>query len=157
MSKVSTDRLYDQQSRVREIRNLQSEIDVLNSKLSSPGSVHLTDMPKSQNRFDKTGMLISKKIAKENRLNLLTNEALAEETVLKDVIERIADLPTKNREVSCTIYQDLLTYHFLYDISMKEVLDYMGVDELADNYDSQLRLLYQRRYEALKKFDKCQC
>ena len=156
MEIVDVERLYKQQSRVRTIRNLQSDIDVISIKLSSPGSVKLTDMPRNQNPFDKIGMLITRKIEKEKRLEKLTKEAIAEGTILEGVINSISNLPESTQGASNSVYQDLLRYHFLNDLSMKEILELMDIDEDADNYDSKLRLLYTRRYEALKKFEKCQ-
>ncbi len=156
MEIVDVERLYKQQSRVRTIRNLQSEIDVISSKLSSPGSAKLTDMPKNQKPFDKVGILISAKIQKEKLLDKLTKEAIAEGAILEDVISSISELPEPSQGASNSVYQDLLRYHFLNDLKMKEILDFIGTDELADDYESQLRLLYQRRYEAIKKFIRCQ-
>lgn len=156
MEIVNTERLYKQQSRIREIRNLQAEIDVISGKLSSPGSVKLTDMPKSQTPFDKVGMWISIKIQKEKRLNKLITDATSENRVLEGVINSISNLPEPTQGASNSFYQDLLRYHYLNDIEMKEILDFMGVEGDADNYESKLRLLYQRRHEALRKFIKCQ-
>lgn len=156
MEIVDVERLYKQQSRVRTIRNLQSDIDVISIKLSSPGSVKLTDMPRNQNPFDKIGMLITRKIEKEKRLEKLTNEAIAEGTILEGIINSISNLPESTQGASNSVYQDLLRYHYLNDLSMKEILDLMDIDEDDDNYESKLRLLYTRRHEALKKFEKCQ-
>ena len=156
MAIVDIERLHKQQSRVREIRNLQSEIEIISSKLSSPGSVKLTDMPKNQTPFDKVGMWISTKIQKETRMNKLIAEAVSEGKILEEVIESISNLPEPTQGASNSFYQDLLRYHYLNDIEMKEILYFIGVEGDADNYDSKLRLLYQRRYEALKKFIKCQ-
>lgn len=156
MEIVDIDRLYKQQSRVRTIRNLQSEIDVISSKLSSPGSVKLTDMPRSQNPFDKVGMLISRKIEKEKKLEKLMNEALSEGSILEGVINCISNLPEPTQGASNSVYQDLLRYHFLNDLSMKEILELMDIDEDSDNYESQMRLMYSRKYDALQKFIKCQ-
>jgi hypothetical protein len=156
MEIVEVERLFKQQSRIRTIRNLQTEIDIIVGKLSSPSGVHLTDMPKNQNPFDKTGMLISRKIEKEKKLEAITKEAQSEGAILEGIINRIADLPEPVQGACNSTYQDLLRYHYLNDFSMKEILDFVGVDDESDNYESQLRLLYLRRYEALKKFIKCQ-
>lgn len=156
MEIVDVERLYKQQSRVRTIRNLQSDIDVISSKLSSPGSVKLTDMPRNQNPFDKLGMLISRKIEKEKKLDKLTKEAITEGTILEEIINSISNLPESTQGASNSVYQDLLRYHYLNDLSMKEILDLMDIEEDDDTYDSKLRLLYTRRHEALKKFIKCQ-
>lgn len=156
MEIVDVERLYKQQSRVRTIRNLQSEIDVISSKLSSPGSVKLTDMPRNQNPFDKLGMLISKKIEKEKKLEKLINEALSEGSILEEVINCISNLPEPTQGASNSVYQDLLRYHFLNDLSMKEILELMDIDEDSDNYESKMRLMYSRKYDALQKFIKCQ-
>ncbi len=156
MEIVDVERLYKQQSRVRTIRNLQSEIDVISSKLSSPGSVKLTDMPRNQNPFDKLGMLISRKMEKEKKLEKLTKEAIAEGAILEGVINSISNLPESSQGATNSVYQDLLRYHFMYDLSMKEILELMDIDEDADNYESQMRLMYARKYDALQKFIKCQ-
>lgn len=156
MEIISTDRLYDQQSRVRKIRKLQSEIDVISSKLSSPGSVKLTDMPRNQNRYDKVGMLISRKIEKEKKLEKLMNEEASERAILEDVIEQISTLPESAQGASNSDYQDLLRYHFIDDMSMKEILELIDIDEDSDNYESKMRLMYARKYDALQKFIKCQ-
>jgi len=153
---VNIDRLYNQQSRVRTIRKLQSEIDVISSKLSSPGSVKLTDMPRNQTKFDKVGFLISKKIEKENKLEKLKNEALIESDILKGVINCISNLPEPVQGATNSDYQDLLEYHFMNDMSMKEILELMGIDEDSDNYESYMRLMYARKHDALQKFIKCQ-
>ncbi len=153
---VDVERLFKQQSRVRSIRNLQSDIDVISSKLSSPGSVKLTDMPKSQAPFDKLTMWVSKKIEKEKQLLKLTNEALEEGAILEEVINSISNLPESTQGASNSVYQDLLRYHFLNDISLKEILEFMGIEDDDLNYDSKLRLMYTRRFEALNKFIKCQ-
>lgn len=156
MEIVDVDRLYKQQSRVRTIRNLQSDIDVISSKLSSPGSAKLTDMPKNQNPFDKVGLLISEKINKEKKLEKLMNEALSEGSILEKTIDLISNLPEAAQGASNSVYQDLLRYHFLNDLSMKEILELMNIDEESDNYESRLRLMYSRKYDALQKFIKCQ-
>ncbi len=156
MEIVDVERLYKQQSRVRTIRSLQSDIDVISSKLSSPGSVKLTDMPKNQNRFDKVGMLITRKIEKEKKLEKLTNEAITEKAILEGVIDNISNLPEATQGASNSVYQDLLKYHFLDDLSMKEIMELMDIDEDSDNYESQMRLMYARKYDALQKFIKCQ-
>ena len=156
MEIVDVERLYKQQSRVRTIRSLQSDIDVISSKLSSPGSVKLTDMPKNQNPFDKVGMLITRKIEKEKKLEKLVNEALSEGVILEEVINSISNLPEPNQGASNSVYQDLLRYHFLNDLSMKEIVELMDIDEDSDNYESQMRLMYARKYDALQKFIKCQ-
>ncbi len=156
MEIVDVERLYKQQSRVRTIRNLQADIDVISSKLSSPGSVKLTDMPRNQTRFDKVGMLITRKIEKEKWLNKLMDEAASEGAILEGVINSISNLPEPAQGASNSVYQDLLRYHYLNDLSMKEILELMDVDETSDSYESQLRLLYSRRYDALQKFIKCQ-
>ena len=156
MEIVDVERLYKQQSRIRTIRKLQSEIDVISSKLSSPGSVKLTDMPRNQNPFDKVGMLISRKIEKEKKLEKLINEALSESSILEGVINCISNLPEPAQGACNSDYQDLLRYHFLNDLSMKEILELMDVEDDADNYESQMRLMYARKYDALQKFIKCQ-
>lgn len=156
MEIVDVERLYKQQSRVRTIRNLQSEIDVISSKLSSPGGFKLTDMPRNQNPFDKVGMLISRKIEKEKKLEKLMNEALSEGSILEGVINSISTLPEPAQGASNSVYQDLLKYHFLNDLSMKEILELMDIEEDDDNYESQMRLMYSRKYDALQKFIKCQ-
>lgn len=156
MEIVDIDRLYKQQTRVRTIRNLQSEIDVISSKLSSPGSIKLTDMPRNQVKFDKIGYLITKKIEKEKKLEKLKKESDSEEIILKEVIDKISNLPESNQGASNSVYQDLLEYHFMNDMSMKEILELMGIDEDSDNYESSMRLMYTRRYDALQKFIKCQ-
>ena len=156
MEIVNVERLFKQQSRVRSIRNLQFDIDVISSKLSAPGSVKLTDMPKSQTPFDKLTMLVSRKLEKEKKLKKLTDEAIEEGNILEEVIDRISNLPESIQGASNSVYQDLLRYHFLNDMSLKEILELMDIDELDDNYESKIRLMYTRRFEALKKFEKCQ-
>ena len=156
MEIVDIERLYKQQSRVRTIRNLQSDIDVISSKLSSPGGAKITDMPRSQNPFDKVGLLISRKIEKEKKLEKLINEATTEGAVLEEIINNISNLPESAQGASNLVYQDLLRYHFLNDLSMKEILELMDIDEDADNYESKMRLMYSRKYDALQRFIKCQ-
>jgi hypothetical protein len=155
---IGLERLNEHKYRVREIRRLQKEIDIISAQLSSPGGVRYSDMPRSQNPFDKMEMLISRKIEKEKKINAMTKTAFQEAKILEDVIQQISKLPETAKGASNSVYQDILRYHYLSDISMKEIVYLMNYDDedLIDNYESRLRVLYSRENEALRKFIKCQ-
>ena len=85
---VDKQRLYYQMYRVREIRKLQEEIDNISQMLGSPSGVKLSDMPRSQNPFDKIGNLISRKMEKEKKLNELMKVAQYEKIILENIINK---------------------------------------------------------------------
>jgi hypothetical protein len=155
---IGLNRLNEHKYRVREIRRLQKEINIISAQLGSPGGVRYSDMPRSQNPFDKMGMLIARKIEKEKKLNEMTKTAIQEAKILENIIKQISKLPESAKGASNAIYQDILRYHYLNDISMKEIIYLMNNDDddLLDNYESKLRILYAREDEALRKFIKCQ-
>ncbi len=155
---VEVVRLREQMHRVREIRNLEAEIDVINDKLTSPGSIKYTDMPKSQNPFDKQTMLLAQKMDKENKLKRLITTAQKEKVILENIINRISLLPETGKGPMNSIYQDILRYKYLYDYTWNEINELLnGNDENFINVcDSKLRNLYTWNGQALNKFIKCQ-
>lgn len=158
MEIIRPERLNEQKNRVREIRRLQKEIDIISEQLGSPRGVQYSDMPKSRNPFDKIGMLISRKIEKEKKLSEIIKKAYKEAEILEGVIQKISKLPESSKGASNAIYQDILRYYYLNDMSMKEII-YLtndNDDELIDNYESKLRLLYMQENEAIRKFVRCQ-
>ena len=155
---VRVERLYRQKFRVREIRKLQSEIDVISNELNSPRGVILSDMPRSQNPFDKTGMLVERKIEKEKKLQKLITAAVTESTIIEKTIEKISELPESSKGALNSEYQELLRLHFLCDLSMKEVYKLMKAKDVdfLENEETKIRLLYRWKDEAEKRFEKCQ-
>lgn len=155
---VRVERLYRQKFRVREIRKLQVEINVIADELSSPKGVIFSDMPRSQNPFDKTGMLIERKIEKEKKLRKLIKAAETEATAIERAIRRMADLPESAKGPLNSEYQELLRYHFMCDFGMKEIVKLMQFtnDEIVDSEETKTRLLYRWKNEAQKRFEKCQ-
>ena len=158
MDIVETKRLSEHKHRVREIRRLQEEINIISSKLGSPGGVRYSDMPRSQNPFDKMGMLVSRKLEKEKQLSKIMITAQKEAGILEKIIQQIAKLPEPSKGASNALYQDILRYYYLHDLSIQEIIYLINADndDLIDNYDNELRLLYKRQDEALRKFIKCQ-
>lgn len=158
MDIVETKRLSEHKYRVREIRRLQQEIGIISSKLGSPSGVHYSDMPKNRNPFDKMGMLVSRKLEKEKHLHKIMVVAQKEAGILEKVIQQISKLPEPTKGANNALYQDILRYHYLHDLSIQEIVYLINADndDLIDNYDNELRLLYKRQDEALRKFIKCQ-
>lgn len=156
---VEVDRLYNQMHRVREIRNLEIDIDIINSKLSQPGAIKYTDMPKSRTLFDKTSMLLSQKMEKENQLKKLIKTAREEQHLLEAIIEKMGSLPESSKGPANRIYQDILRYKYLYDYSWQETNDLINKKDDEDfniDLDSQMRKLFLWNGKALNKFRKCQ-
>ena len=155
---IKPERLNQQKHRIREIRRLQNEIDIISNQLGSPQGIKYSDMPKSRNPFDKIGMLISRKIEKENQLNKILKTAQKEAEILEEVINKISKLPESAKGASNSTYQDILRYHYLNDLTMKEIIYLQNADndDLVDSYESKLRLLYMQENEALRKFLRCQ-
>ena len=155
MEIIRPERLNEQKNRVREIRRLQKEIDIISEQLSSPQGVHYSDMPKNRNPFDKIGMLISRKVEKEKKLSEIIKKAYKEADILEGVIQKISKLPESAKGASNSIYQDILRYRYLSDMSMKEIiyLTNENDDDLIDNYETKLRVLYIRENEAVRKPD----
>lgn len=154
---VEKKRLYNQMYRVREIRQLQEEIDNIAQLLSSPSGAKLSDMPKSQNPFDKVGNLISRKIEKEKKLEKLINKAKNEKIVLENVIEKIALLPESPKGPLNSVLQDILRYRYIDDYPWKDIVNliFADKDEFLDA-DSNLRKVHKWNGQALVKFIKCQ-
>lgn len=76
--------------RLRKYRKLCKDIDYhierserLAQKLKGPSSVSITGMPKSQNKNDRTGMLLSKKIEIDNRILQLKKIERKERKILE--------------------------------------------------------------------------
>lgn len=154
---VEKKRLYNQMYRVREIRKLQEEIDNIAQMLSSPAGVRLSDMPKSQNPFDKVGNLIERKIEKEKKLNKLVTKAKSEKTILEEVIDKMALLPESPKGPLNSVLQDILRYRYIDDYSWKDIVNlvFIACDEFED-VDNNLRKVHKWNGQALVKFIKCQ-
>ena len=76
--------------RLRKYRKLCKDIDYqmerserLAQKLKGPSSVSITGMPKNQNKHDRTGMLLSKKIEIDNRILQLKKIERKERKILE--------------------------------------------------------------------------
>ena len=155
---VEKKRLYKQMYRVREIRQLQEEIDNIAQMLQSPSGIKLTDMPRSQNPFDKVGSLISRKIEKEKKLNKLVKVAQEEKKVLESVIDRISVLSENPKGPMISVLQDILRYRYIDDYPWKEIITLLfpGDGSFLDMTESNLRKLHKWNGQALAKFLKCQ-
>ena len=156
---VEKQRLYNQMYRVREIRQLQEEIDNIALALGSPSGVKLSDMPRSQNPFDKVGSLISRKIEKEKKMNKLIKKAQEEKIVLESVIENISSLPENPKGPMNSVLQDILRYRYIDDYPWKEIINLLfpdNEDAFIDMTESNMRKLHKWNGQALVKFIKCQ-
>ena len=153
---VDKQRLYNQMYRVREIRKLQEEIAYIDQLLRNPSGVKLTDMPRSQNPFDKMGNLISRKLEKENKLDKLVQVAQNEKLVLENIINRISKLPENPKGPMNSVLQDILKYRYIDDYSWTEILDLLYFEDDETDTESNLRKLYKWNGQALLKFVKCQ-
>lgn len=156
---VDKQRLYNQMYRVREIRQLQEEIDNIALTLGSPSGVKLSDMPRSQNPFDKVGSLIARKIEKEKKMNKLIKMAQEEKIVLESVIENISSLPENPKGPMNSVLQDILRYRYIDDYPWKEIISLLfpdNEDTFVDMTESNMRKLHKWNGQALVKFMKCQ-
>ena len=155
---IRTERLFEQRTRYKRIKDLQGQIKMLAEELQSPGSVKLTDMPKSQNHFDKQGFLLSKKMELENELNRHIKNYRDEDIILNDVIDRISTLPSTPYGQPYTVYQDILRYMYMGDFSMKEINKLLNAyrEDYEEREEHYLRNLYVWHDKALTLFEKCQ-
>ena len=155
---VKTERLFEQKTRYKRIRALEAQIESIALDLRSPKAIQLSDMPKSQNPFDKTTYLLSKKMDLENELKRHIKIYKDEQIVLNEVINKIATLPENKNGQSNTLYQDLLRYRYLEACSMKEINKRLNSyrEDFEDKEESLLRNLYEWLKKALELFYKCQ-
>lgn len=156
---VDKKRLYKQMYRVREIRKLQEEINNIAHMLQSPSGVKLSDMPRSQNPFDKVGNLISRKLEKEKKMNELVKVAQREKVILEEVIDKISILPENPKGPMNSVLQDILRYRYIDDYPWKEISILLFPDEddsFIDMTESNLRKLHKWNGQALAKFLICQ-
>lgn len=155
---VDKKRLSQQMYRIREIRRLQAEVENIEIQLKSPKGIQLTDMPRSQNPFDKIGSLISRKIEKEEKIQHLIKKAETEKTILEAVISNMATLPENPKGPLNSVFQDILRYKYLDDYSWEEINNVINSykKDFDDKADSKLRLLYRWHGQALLKFEKSQ-
>lgn len=158
LERVDTERLFEQKTRIKRIKSLQAQIATIKADLENPHSAKLSDMPKSQNPFDKTSYLLSKKMDLENELNRHIKIFRTEEIVLKEIIKRISTLPENQSGQPHYVYQDLLTYRFIDDCSMQETNIRLNsqYEDFEEKEESYLRNLYVWQRKALRLFRKCQ-
>ena len=154
---IETQRLYDQMYRVLRIRQLQEDIDILDSILKSPSGMKLSDMPRSQNPFDKLTSLMSRKLEKEKKLNKEKQSEQSEKAILEGVIESISLLPENPKGPMNSVLQDILRYRYLDAYPWEWILKLMFQDDdFIDNTENNLRKLHKWNGQALVKFKKCQ-
>lgn len=154
VNSVDKNRLNQQMYRVREIRILQAEIKNIEVQLSGPKGIQLTDMPRSQNPFDKVGSLIARKIEKENKIQKLIKKAASEKIILEAAIANIATLPENAKGPLNSVFQDILKYRYLDDCSWEEINIILNSnrEDFLEMTDSRLRMLYRWHGIALNKF-----
>lgn len=85
---IGTERLFEQKIRLKKMKALQNQIESIAHDLENPKAIQLSDMPKSQNPFDRTTYLLSKKMELENELQKHSKIFKEEEIVLLDEIGR---------------------------------------------------------------------
>ena len=155
---VKTERLFEQKIRIKRITSLVGQIEAISSELETPKSIQLSDMPKSQNPFDRTTYLLSKKMDLENELKRHIKIYKDEQIILNDVIERISNLPESKNGQPNSVYQDILRYVFLENCSIKETNKRLNSskEDFEEKEDSYLRNLYEWQRKALLLFYKCQ-
>ena len=155
---IETQRLYDQMYRVQRIRQLQEDIALIDNILTSPAGMKLSDMPRSQNPFDKMTSLLSRKLEKEKKLNKETKEEQTEKEILENIIEKISSLPENPKGPMNSVLQDILKYRYLDAYPWEWILKliFPDDDDFIDKTDSNLRKLHIWNGQALTKFKKCQ-
>ena len=155
---VKTERLFEQKIRIKRITSLVGQIEAISSELETPKSIQLSDMPKSQNPFDRTTYLLSKKMDLENELKRHIKIYKDEQIVLNEIINKIGNVPENKNGQSNTLYQDLLRYRYLEACSMKEINKRLNSyrEDFEEKEESLLRNLYEWLKKALELFYKCQ-
>ena len=155
---VDKKRLYKHKFRVREYRKLQEQIDNITQLLEKPSGMKLSDMPRSQNPFDKTGNLISIKMDKENKQKSLKQLIERDQSQIESIIEKMSTLPENPKGPMNSELQDIIKFFFLYDYSWKEIITLLSPEDdgFIDMTESNLRKLHKWNGQALAKFIRCQ-
>lgn len=155
---VGTERLFEQKIRLRKMKALQNQIDSIAHDLENPKAIQLSDMPKSQNPFDRTTYLLSKKMELEKELEKHSKIFRSEEIILLDVIDKFQSIQESVYGPSNFILQEILKYHFLEDCTMKETNKRLNShrEDFEEKEENLLRNLYKWSAKALKLFTKCQ-
>ena len=158
LAKVDTERLFEQKTRIKRIKSLQAQIATIEADLKKPHSVKLSDMPKTQNPFDKMTYLLSKKMDLENELNRHIKIFRTENLVLREIINRMSNISSSQAGQPISVFQDVLIYRFLEDYSMQETNQrlHSNNDDFEEKEESYLRNLYEWQRKALRLFIKCQ-
>ena len=147
---INKGRLLNQKYRIREAIRLQDRIDQIKISLSGPAGIKLSDMPRSQNHFDKTGFLIQEKIEKEQKLSKLMAKYKEEDCAIRKIIDKMTIIPQPQKGPLISVYQDLIRYFYLEDKSWDEILKIFKKDETED------RILFRWHGKALSIFRACQ-
>lgn len=150
MDFIGKDRLLKQKYRVREVIRLQDRIDEIKSVLSGPHGMKISDMPRSQNPFDKLGQLTQEKIDKDKKLHKLITKYRDEDSKIRAVIEKMSAVTQPAKGPLIGVYQDLIRYFYLEDKTWDKLLEIFKIDK------SEERSIYRWHGKALKIFRMCQ-
>lgn len=150
---VGKERLQKQKYRLRTILTLQNRIDQIDSELSGPGGMKLTDMPRNQNAFDKVGVLIQEKMSKEKELNKILPKFNTEGAAINQALIKLSEMPQPTRGPLLSQYCDLLRYYYLEDKSWENIMVSFGFEK---DDDTKLRLIHRWHGKALNLLKLCQ-
>lgn len=147
---IGKDRLLKQKYRIREAIRLQNRIDQIKMSLSGPAGMKLSDMPRNQNYFDKTGFLIQEKMDKDKKLEKLITKYRDEDSKIRAVIEKMSAVTQSSKGPLIGVYQDLIRYFYLEDKSWDKILEIFKIDKLEE------RQIFRWHGKALSIFKACQ-
>lgn len=147
---IGKDRLLKQKYRIREAIRLQNRIDQIKMSLSGPAGMKLSDMPRNQNYFDKTGFLIQEKMDKDKKLEKLITKYRDEDSKIRAVIEKMSAVTQPSKGPLIGVYQDLIRYFYLEDKSWDKILEIFKIDKLEE------RQIFRWHGKALSIFKACQ-
>ena len=153
MEIVGKERLQKQKYRLRTILTLQNRIEQITSELSGPGGMKYSDMPRSQNVFDKVGVLVQEKISKEKELNKILPKFNTEGAAINQALLKLSEMQQPARGPLLSQYCDLLRYYYLEDKSWDSIMVSFGFEK---DDDTKLRLIHRWHGKALNLLKKAQ-
>ena len=151
---VGITRLSDYRENLNRALRLEAEILQIESKLG-PSCIQISDMPRSQNPYDKLGNLTQRKIEKEKELQKITKKMLEEKPILEGVINSMQKFASEKTNISTL--QDLLKYFYIDGFSVTTTCELLNCRLASEDItESKRRLFYQWIHRAEYLFLKVQ-
>jgi len=143
---VDKERLINYRKLCKDIDFHIERSERLAEKLKGPSSITLTGMPRTQNKRDRTGMLISKKVEIDNYILKLQKKERKERKILESAFLK---LDPRHSFIMSVRYIDGFEWEEINSILFKKEDDF-DIEEKSKYMNKTLRL----HGEALKKLRK---